>query len=175
MNLTKPQRGVALGMAVGIAATALALTVSPWLLPPATSLDVRLVFFVSGCLPLAATLAFAIARLAAHRFRTPEDINGSGLTVGSERARLLQATLQNTLEQLTLAVPVYAAWALLAPVRLAGTCAVAGILFLLGRVLFFAGYAGGAPRRALGFALTFYPTVTLLLGALAFALHRLGS
>ena len=48
-------------------------------------------------------------------------------------------------------------------------------MFLLGRVLFFAGYAGGAPRRALGFALTFYPTVTLLLGALAFALHRLGS
>lgn len=170
-----PQRGVALGMAAGAAATALTLALVPWLLPPAKSLDSRLAFFALASLAPATTLGFAIARLAAHRFHTPEDINGSGLTVGSDRARLLQAMLQNTLEQLALALPVYAGWALLTPSPLAGGCLFAGALFLLGRLLFFAGYAGGAPRRALGFALTFYPTVALLLGDLAFGIHRLGS
>ncbi|WP_242450502.1 hypothetical protein [Xanthomonas citri] len=35
--------------------------------------------------------------------------------------------------------------------------------FLLGRVTFFATYSGCAGARALGFALTFYPTVLLLI------------
>jgi len=38
----------------------------------------------------------------------------------------------------------------------------AAVMFLVGRVSFFAGYAKGAPSRAYGFALTFYPTVVLL-------------
>ena len=39
---------------------------------------------------------------------------------------------------------------------------VAVILFVIGRVLFWRGYAHGAPARALGFALTFYPSVVML-------------
>ena len=38
----------------------------------------------------------------------------------------------------------------------------AAILFFLGRLLFWRGYSHGAPARALGFALTFYPTVVML-------------
>ena len=53
--------------------------------------------------------------------------------------------------------------------RLAPT---AGLLFVIGRIAFFAGYARGAPARALGFALTFYPTVLLLLAALVTAAYR---
>jgi len=52
------------------------------------------------------TLLICIARLAKHRFFTPEDINGSALTSGTERARLLQALLQNTREQTCPAVPI---------------------------------------------------------------------
>ena len=38
----------------------------------------------------------------------------------------------------------------------------AATLFVIGRVLFWRGYASGAPARALGFALTFYPQVVML-------------
>ena len=38
----------------------------------------------------------------------------------------------------------------------------AAILFFVGRFLFIRGYAGGAPARALGFAMTFYPSVLML-------------
>src|SRR6185369_9922326 len=63
----------------------------------------------------AMTLLICIARLAKHRFFTPEDINGSALTSGTERARFLQALLQNTLEQTCLAVPIYIATATITP------------------------------------------------------------
>jgi hypothetical protein len=36
-------------------------------------------------------------------------------------------------------------------------------LFSAGRLLFWMGYQHGAPRRALGFGLTFYPTIAALL------------
>ena len=110
----------------------------------------------------AATLLVCIARLAAHRFFTPEDIHGSGLTGGTERAKLLQSLLQNTLEQCCLAIPVYLATAILAPASLLPVVPTAAVMFLVGRGLFFAGYAQGAPSRAYGFALTFYPTLLLL-------------
>ncbi|HEY0179453.1 MAG TPA: MAPEG family protein [Dokdonella sp.] len=108
-------------------------------------------------------LAIAVARLAAHRFFTPADIDGSGLTAGTAPARLLQALLQNTLEQVALAVPTYAAALYAAPATAGRASVAAACLFLLGRVLFFARYRHGAAARALGFALTFYPTVLLLL------------
>lgn len=41
----------------------------------------------------------------------------------------------------------------------------AAILFVFGRIAFVAGYARGAPARAFGFALTFYPTVFMLLAS----------
>ena len=173
MNLTKPQRGVATGMAAGILATALGLSLTPRVLAPSTTLQSRLDVVAVSVLLLAIPLAVSVGRLAAHRFHTPDDLDGSGLTRGTDRARLLQALLQNTLEQLALALPVYLAWVLLAPAELAGGCAVAGMLFLIGRLLFFSGYSRGASSRALGFALTFYPTLALLIGALAFAIRRL--
>ena len=159
-------------MAAGIAVTGIGLSLATNWLSPSTTLQGRLDAFAISILPLAITLAFSVGRLAAHRFHTPEDMGGCGLTRGTERARLLQAVLQNTLEQTALAIPVYAAWALLSPAGLTGWCVTAGLMFLVGRALFFAGYARGAPSRSLGFALTFYPTVTLLIGAVAFAARR---
>jgi len=112
-----------------------------------------------------------IARLAAHRFFTPEDIHGSAVTDGTERAKLLQSLLQNTLEQCCLAIPVYAATAILVPASFLPVPAAA-IMFLVGRLSFFAGYAQGAPARAYGFALTLYPTVLLLVLLLALGALR---
>lgn len=179
MKLSKPQQGVAIGMAIGLVISLLALSGAAALMPfPPPAQDVplgRLQVLGASLLLPAMTLAFAIARLAAHRFWTLQDLDGSGLTRGTERAKLLQALIQNTLEQVALAVPAYAAWSMLAPVRLLAAVPAAAVLFVVGRALFFRGYARGAPGRAIGFSLTFYPTVLLIAGAVIRVAVRLGS
>jgi hypothetical protein len=103
----------------------------------------------------------AVALQARHRFFSPADIDGAGLTAASARAQLLQALIQNTAEQTLLAALAYAAWLLATP-SAPGPAVHCAVLFSLGRLLFFAAYARGAAARSLGFALTFYPTVGLL-------------
>ena len=107
-------------------------------------------------------LFVAVARLARHRFFEPADIDGA-LRPGSLKARVLQAVAQNTLEQTVLAAIAYGAWLLIPHPALPLATAWAAVACLsVGRVLFFAGYERGAAFRALGFALTFYPTVGLM-------------
>jgi len=172
-NLSQNQRGVIKGMASGLSLAVAAIALSAYALYPlGASLAERASLLALCLLPPAAMLVISIARLAKHRFFTPADIDGSALTEGSDRARLLQALLQNTLEQVALAVPIYAAWAFLAPARLLGALAAASGLFLLARLLFFKHYASGAAARSLGFALTFYPTVLLLIGLVPLSLQK---
>jgi hypothetical protein len=120
-------------------------------------------------------LFVCIARLAKHRFFTPADIHGSGLTGGTDKAKLLQALLQNTLEQSCLALPVYFATSIVAPASLLAVVPAAAAMFFAGRLFFFAGYAKGAPARAFGFGLTFYPTVLLLLYLVVLGLSKAAS
>jgi uncharacterized membrane protein YecN with MAPEG domain len=115
---------------------------------------------VSLMLPAVVHL-ISIARVAQHRFFCADDIDGSALAKGTPHVKLLQALLQNTLEQLMLAVCVYFFAALTLKTDLLALIPVASVLFFLGRILFFIGYAGGASSRAYGFALTFYSTVIL--------------
>ena len=166
MALTDKQRGVLKGMSIG-AATSLveiitAILLGPALLSPDASAGERLAFALRADAFLALWLGVSIGLLARHRFFTPEDIDGGGLSRGSETANVLQATLQNTLEQTVLAVLVHMTWATLMPVSWMTAIPAAAILFLSGRVLFIRGYSGGAPSRAAGFALTFYPSVLML-------------
>lgn len=167
MSLTPAQRGVARGAIGGLAATLAALGLAWFADPfavlfPASMHRVQTVA-LAALLP-ALSLVVCIGRLAQHRFHTPQDIDGSGLTSGTESARLLQALLQNTLEQVVLAMPVYAAWGAFAPNGHVQVVLMAALLFLAGRIRFFQGYHRGAAGRALGFALTFYPSVAMLLG-----------
>lgn len=165
MSLTIAQRGVLKGMLTGVAITLVvlvaAVAASPFPPPPDASPGARIAFALKSDVLLALWLAYCIGRLAKHRFFTPDDINGSGLTEGTERAKLLQSVLQNSLEQTVLAALVHAAWAVTLPVHWLSAVPAAVVLFLCGRVLFVRGYGGGAPSRALGFALTFYPTVIM--------------
>jgi hypothetical protein len=117
-------------------------------------------------------LFICIARLAKHRFNTPQDIQGGALTEGSERAKLLQSLLQNTLEQAVLALPIYFAASIFFPSGLLPLVVAAAFLFVVGRLLFFRGYAGGAASRAVGFGLTFYPTLALLVVLVVFVIRR---
>jgi hypothetical protein len=175
--LTDKQRGVLKGMTIG-AATSLVVIIAavlfgPALLSPEASIGERLAFAFHADAFLALWLGVSIGLLARHRFFTPEDIDGGGLSHGTETANILQATLQNTLEQTVLAVLVHLAWATLMPASWIAAIPAAAILFLCGRVLFIRGYRGGAPSRAVGFALTFYPSILMLVIACGAAIRKM--
>lgn len=73
----------------------------------------------------------------------------------------------NTLEQIVVFIP--AIW-------LFGTyispkwAAALGVVYLVGRFLYLRGYVADPKKRSLGFALSFLPTLTLLLGGLGGAI-----
>jgi len=168
MALTKKQTGVLIGMAIGLAISLNIVLVGAWYNPFSFSalsgLTARLAISIQCSVLPALFLIASVARLARHRFFTPEDIDGGGgLSHDSKQALLLQTLLQNTLEQLLIAVVIYLAWAVMMPADWMSVVPLAAISFALGRVLFFAGYKGGAPSRALGFALTFYPSALMLI------------
>ena len=174
MALTSKQRGVIRGASAAAVSTVLAVSATliwqPAFLTPHDDLESRLLFALKADLGVLILLVVAIGRMAQHRFFTPGDIDGGGLSEGTQRARELQAILQNTLEQSVLAIGVHIIWAVVAPAAWASVIPVAVTLFVLGRVLFFAGYGSGAPGRAMGFGLTFYPSVLLLALLLILAL-----
>ena len=107
-------------------------------------------------------LAVAIANVARLRFFSPHDIAGSSVGTASEPVRAAGAILQNTFEQVVLAVVTH----LIVAASFARSDAIVvplACLFAIGRLLFWAGYGRDAPDRAFGFALTFYPTALALL------------
>jgi len=165
--LTEKQQGVLGGMVTGLVATvltlALAVIVQPAALTPPQGYPETLAHALEWDVLLVICLAANIGLLARHRFFTPEDIDGGGLTAGTPRAQVLQSTLQNTLEQTVLGLAVHIIWAVAMPQSWQAAVPTAAILFFVGRILFWRGYARGAPARALGFALTFYPSVAMLL------------
>lgn len=174
MRLLEKQRAVTRNIAGGVLIVALAMLSAIWLVPPdlvpAHDLWSRLRVLAASELLLAASLVFAIASVVSHRFCSPEDMDGSGLTVATPRIRVLRDILQNTLEQAVLAAIVHVAWAILAPAAWMAALPMAGLLFVAGSILFWRGYAQGAPASGMGFALTFLPTLLLfclLVGLLA--------
>jgi hypothetical protein len=166
IDLSGKQRGVLRGIIAGATVTFVvivgAILAGPMMLSPEATTGDRIAFALKADAFIALWLGVSVGLLARYRFFTPEDIDGGGLTQGTETASILQATLQNTLEQTVLAVLVHLAWAVLLPVPWAFAIPAAVVLFLCGRVLFVRGYRGGAPSRALGFALTYYPSVLML-------------
>ncbi|MHA7775825.1 MAPEG family protein [Roseibium sp. M-1] len=171
MSLSQKQHGVLKGMIAAVVLAAAGLGYGAFLAPvdwlPDADFEGRMLLAGRCVLTVAFWLLAAIGLLARHRFFTPADIDGSGLTAGTDKARVLQAVLQNTLEQTVLAALTYLAFALLAPAALLGALPAAAVLFWVGRALFWHGYAKGAAARALGFALTFYSTALLFLATVA--------
>lgn len=155
-------RGMLSGLAVTIAALGMAILVAPGPLLPTTA-DRSLAWALRWDLLVMICLAASIGALARHRFFTPDDIDGGGLTKGTQKANLLQSMLQNTMEQAVLAIGTHLVWAASMPLHWQSAVPAAACLFVLGRILFWRGYANGAPARALGFSLTFYPSVVLLI------------
>ena len=172
MSLSEQQRGVLKGIVAAAAVTAVALAGVVWWRPdflvPGVDIGTRLGFVLAADLGIAAVLAVTIGSLARHRFFTPADIDVGGMVAGTPRAKVMQSILQNTLEQAVLAVLVHLIWAVTMPGDWLPAIPVATMLFVVGRVLFWRGYERGAAARAMGFGLTFYPTVLMLVILLLF-------
>lgn len=167
MALSEKQLGVFKGMALAMTVAVLTIIIGIYLDPFSYELVENIqgrieILGLSVILPTV-TLVASVARLAKFRFFSPDDIDGNALTKASENASLLQTLLQNTLEQLVIAISVYTAWCFLMPASWLSVLPLCSVLFALGRILFFKGYKNGPASRSFGFALTFYSTVLLLL------------
>ncbi|MCJ2011772.1 MAPEG family protein [Methylobacterium sp. J-076] len=158
------QRRVVAGMVSGLAITALALMLAAAWEPvgmPVRPLTERLQVALRTDLFVIGWLAAAIANVARLRFFSPDDIAGGKVGLGSKSIQDATAILQNTFEQCVLAISTHLAFATVSghPTSILITLA---ILFCAGRAMFWIGYRRGANGRALGFALTFYPTIAML-------------
>ena len=176
-DLNEKQTGVLKGMA---AAACLALLVllfaafGPWSGGyKGFSQTGRYAYVLSWEFLVVLPLLASIGALARHRFFTPEDIDGGGLTQGTDKAAILQAILQNTLEQTVLAFITLLVWSAVMPVTVLGAVPAAAILFVTGRIGFAAGYRYGAAARSFGFALTFYPSFMMVLSMIGYFLVKL--
>eukprot|EP00389_Voromonas_pontica_P010586 GDKH01016128.1.p1 GENE.GDKH01016128.1~~GDKH01016128.1.p1 ORF type:complete len:220 (-),score=14.50 GDKH01016128.1:218-877(-) len=197
-SLKEKQRGVFLRIIVALPLTVAAIATSSLAISPSSlgvdteTLESRLALLGSCELFIGFALMAAIGRVANFRFFSPNDIDGSGLTSGTDMAKVLQSINQNTLEQVfeqfcdtilllachifvqaVLAFVAHTAWVLVMPPSTILAVPVSLILFVLGRVLFAAGYNGGAPKRAIGFAFTFYPSAVLLLTIAVYNIVRI--
>ncbi|RYF11361.1 MAG: MAPEG family protein [Oxalobacteraceae bacterium] len=162
------QRGVATRMVAALCVTILVTAACMYVTVPAfRPLQDRLIAVARADLLVLFWLAATIGNVARLRFFSATDIAGSATTSGSTDVRSASAVLQNTLEQVALAVPVHVALAVLVVSSVPLIIALS-ILFAAGRLLFWIGYANGARSRAFGFALTFYPSVVgLIIAAVA--------
>lgn len=177
MDLTTKQKGVIRNVIPAAVLTVVGLCGVSLLLPldmlPLDEPGARIAWALKWALLPVLTLMVTLMRVANHRFSTPEDIDGSGLTDGTPEVHVLRAVVQNTLEQGVLAVAAYAIWAVVVRYNWLRVIPMAAVLFVCGRVLFARGYARGAPGRAMGFALTAYPTFGMLAAAAAVMVIRI--
>jgi hypothetical protein len=110
-------------------------------------------------------LLLLIGRLAQRRFFDDTVIDGGPFAPGSG-GEIDARVLQNTVEQLVLALALWPPIAYLSLGDGPGVVTCLGVGFALARVAFWIGYHVSPPLRAFGFAATFYPTIIALIWAL---------
>ena len=169
--MTDKQKGILKSMLIGMLLSMTMIVVGSFcniLTIDTTEINSKLTIAFTSLLLPGVSLIISVGRLAKHRFFTPDDIDGGGLTVGTEKAKSLQAIIQNTLEQFCIAIVAYTSWAVIMPNDSLSVIVYASIAFSVGRILFFIRYNNGATARALGFTLTFYPSVIMIITALVY-------
>jgi len=107
---------------------------------------------------------YAVGR-ARSRYHVP-----APATAGHEVFERYYRVQMNTLEQLVVFVP---AMMLFGRYLSAPTAAALGVLFIVGRALYFQGYVRSPERRHFGFGVSFFPNLVLLIGALVGVLRAL--
>lgn len=166
--MTKDQQEVRMGMA----AAAMVSLIWVWMgykffapeLPLWNSIGDRLAFVIKCDLFAVFMLLFGIGSLAGQRFYNKTAIDGQrdGLPPALE---INLRYCQNTLEQLVLLIMAHLAFATTASGGELKLIPVLVSLFIFGRITFWIGYHRGTVSRAFGFAVTFYPTIVMMLYA----------
>ena len=169
----RKQRAVGFMMALAAAITVLVLGIAFSTLRSETPapFDARLEYTLRLDLFIVAWLLATIANVARLRFFSERDF-GADVSEGESRKVVeARAILQNTLEQVVLAVLTSLAVTASFNPSAALVESLVG-LFAAGRLLFWLGYRYGAKGRALGFGLTFYPSaIALFASATVIASH----
>jgi len=106
-----------------------------------------------------------IGRLAQRRFFDDRSIDGAAFALGSGD-EIDARVLQNTVEQLVLALTLWPPIGYLMLGDGPGVVMCLGIGFTIARLAFWAGYHRAPPLRAFGFAASFYPTIIALVWAM---------
>jgi hypothetical protein len=163
MALDPTQRNVVKGIVLAALFSAAALLAgylwSPWEPKGIENTADRLAFALTCDVFVFLWLLAGVVRVARMRFFSPQDMDGAGLTVASAPVKAERAVLQNTLEQVVLAVGAHLALAILLPAEDLGLIPTLVAVFAVGRLAFWLSYRRGATARAFGFGTTFYPTV----------------
>lgn len=144
-------------LALGLAVPA-AYYIVPAILELPESMPERLAFAARASSIVMLCVLVAVGMVSSARRSSPADIGGSAAGPPSPKLAIRVAFLQNTLEQAILAVVLYFGLASLLSGDWLSLIVVGVIFFVVGRVLFLRGYAGGAEGRALGMSVTMIPT-----------------
>lgn len=166
IRLNQQQKDVRIGMVSG------AIFSAVWLWMGYSFLDIDLplwvttgdrLAYVAKCEIFAALMLLAgIMAVAGQRFFSNDAIEGQ--TEGLSPAITINLRyVQNTLEQLILLVIAHLAYAATASSGEMKIIPLLISLFIVGRGCFWFGYHQNALSRAFGFAVTFYPTVFLMI------------
>lgn len=163
--LTQQQKNVRVGMIAG----AVFCVVWVWTGHAFMDIDLPLwvttgdrMAYVAKCEIFAAlTLLAGVMAVAGQRFFSDHAIEGQ--TEGlSDALSINLRYIQNTLEQLVLLVITHMAYAATADNSEMKIIPILVSLFLIGRVCFWVGYHQSPVSRAFGFAVTFYPSVVMM-------------
>jgi len=128
-------------------------------------ISVRLEYALKCEVFAALCLLAGVAKIANRRFFIPDAIEGGE----SPSIEIDRRYIQNTLEQLVLAIVAHLALVTIVAPESIRAVAVLVMLFVIGRVTFWFGYHRSGAARAFGFGTTFYPTVAVY----AFLLARM--
>ena len=156
-------------VAIGMAAAVITLVIL-WVnlsylhlpLPDGDDPASRLAFAARWLLLPAVALFAGIAVVANQRFFVADAIDGAR----ASQSRLIEITQrynQNTLEQVVLAAIAWAGLALALPHEKLTLIPAMGVVFIIGRALFWIGYLIAPVARALGMGLSAYPTFAALI------------
>jgi glutathione S-transferase len=118
-----------------------------------------------------ALVEFLLFGVAVSRARARYNIPAPA-TTGNEVFERYFRVQMNTLEQLIVFVPSVLLFARYVNVYVA---AALGVVFLIGRALYFQGYVRSPQARHIGFLLSVIPNVTLLIGAIIGAVVALSA
>ncbi len=138
-----------------------------------TDLVDRLGFALKASVFILIWLVLAVRLVSKGRLVSKADIRGSAFSAPSERIRIKGAFLQNTLEQVVLAIGASLAFAAVFSADHLSLLVGGVLLFGIGRLTFYIGYSSGAGGRAFGMVVTMLPAVLGLVASIAAILKQL--